>query len=266
MRTYTFNELKKIAKDQNYKSACLENSQGNRVYSFNPQKVDIIKHLGLIEKRLTAEIIPNGCYYVCMANNVPRQKDPDKYPILKGSKEAMSDPIVPIPYNPPTPEVLTWGEALKLHQELAQLREENKSQKTEIELLKAEIDEINTEALSDENTPSTVNNLTTFLKEQSPVITGALDEWFKIKNRALNIEEQKIKTNGINPPTTGQNNPQLKRVINITPGSKEHLTLIEHWYNKGNEERMNIELDKLQAHDPEQYQSVLTKLNLTESE
>lgn len=265
MKTYTFNELKKIAKDQEYKTASLENSQGDKITGYNQQgKSDLIKHLAAIEKRLSAEILPNGTYWVCMAHNIPRQKNPDKYAILKGNVLSET-PNTPAPmFHAPAPDVLTWGEALKLHSELAQLREENKTLKAENLNLQSENAELRETDLSEE-TPPAIEGIGAFLKEQAPVITSVLDEYFKTKNRALDIEEKKLNIPGAN--RTIENTPgteTLKRIVNITPGTPQHLAQIENFFNKGNEARLNEELDKLQAINGVLYNEVMQKLGLNE--
>lgn len=258
MKVYSIAQLKKIAKDQGYKTACLETSQGDKALGYNQQgKTDVLKQLQAIEKRLEAEILPNGNYYVCLAHNIPRQKNPDKYLIQKGENIPLTENTSVI-HSQPTPEVLTWSEALKLHQELAQLREENNTLKKEKTALELRISELENEELEEEGGPlPVVDSLGNFLKEQSPTILGALDKYFETKNRALDIEEKKI---GLIQSKA----PQARRTVKFEPGSPHHLTLIEHYYNKGMNDKLNEELDKLEAHSPEKYKEVMTKLNIAE--
>lgn len=260
MKTYTINELKKLTKEQGYKSAALENLQGERLLGFNTlRNADINAQFIKIENRLKNDIIPNGYYNLLLAINPKHQSNPDKFCIIKGSPEQNPAPIIyqqaPQILAEKTPEVLTWSEALKLHSELAQLREENKTLKAEIERLSYE-DEEETAGL---NEPSTALNLTSFLKEQAPTIIAMADRFFNLEEKKIDLKNKELDLKNLVKPQA----PAPKKII---AGSKEHLILIEMYYKNNNDSALNSELNKLEAANPELYAQVLERMNLAEQQ
>lgn len=254
MQTYTIQEVKKLIKEQDYKTAALENLQGDRLLGFNTLKTcDIHEQLNKIEKRIKSPTIPNGYLNICLAINPSHQKNPDKFIIVKGNLSEAA----PLPSQAPqqiiiekekSAEVLTWTEALKLHAELAALREENKALKDKIEAYE---DEEN-EALS-EGPPGENLNLLSFLKEQSPVFISMADRFFNLEEKKLDLESKKLDLQSLHKTKT-----QPKQ---ISPGSREHLILIETYFNNGNEEALNKELEKLEKVDKDLFNKVTERLN-----
>lgn len=267
MKTYTIPELKRIVKEQNYKTACLENAQGEKVWNFNAVKQDIFKHLDGIEKRMKAEITPDGVYFVCLANSVTKQKSPDRYPITKGNVSVemlkpMSEKNSVQIIHDKSHEVLTWKEALANAQELAELRAENASLKKQVIDLEAELNELP----ELEEQPGMMESGVSFLKEQAPVITSILDEYFKVKNRSLDIEEKKLGLNGHNKQTNGQQT-QKRKFKPLVTGSQEHVNYIMALSkNEANEDKLNVELDKLEAVNEELYKKVCEALGMSTEE
>ena len=254
MQTYTLQEIKKLIKEQDYKTAALENLQGERLHGFNTLKTcDINEQLNKIERRLKSPTIPNGYLNLCLAINPSHQKNPDKFIIVKGNLSEAA----PLPSQAPqqiiiekekSAEVLTWGEALKLHAELAALREENKALKDKIEAYEEEEEN---EGLSESVKDGA--NLLSFLKEQSPILLSIADRYFNLEEKKLEVETKRIDLKSLK-----KQKPTPKP---ITPGSREHLILIETYFNNGNEEALNKELIKLEAADIELFKKVTERLN-----
>jgi hypothetical protein len=254
MQTYTLAELKKLIKEQDYKTAALEDLQGTRLLGFNTLKTcDINEQLNKIEKRIKSVTIPNGYLNVCMAINPSHQRNPDKFIIVKGNLSEAA----PLPSQAPqqiiiekekSAEVLTWGEALKLHAELAALREENKALRDKIEIYEDEESENLSEAAPGNNI-----NLLSFLKEQSPVFISLADRYFNLEEKKIDLQKSKLDLQSLQ-----KTKAQPKQ---ITPGSREHLILIETYFNNGNEEALNKELAKLEACDKDLFNKVTERLN-----
>ncbi len=271
MKTYTFAKLKPITKTQGYITCALENTNGERILNFNPPKKNIVQALDLIEKRLNADIHPDGVYFVCLARSVHHQKNADRYPITKGNVDA-SKVLTPVINEKQTvqqnnQEVLTWSEAMKLHSELAELKSKVKYLELENSQLQAELDEIPQEGL---NEPK--ESVLSILKDNAPMFSTALDQWFKTRNRELDLEEKKVHL-GITtkkPTQNGNANPKRKapgqKIIRIEVGTPQHLQTMEHYLQGGEMEKLNAELDKLEKKDEELYNDFCTKHNLFEQE
>jgi len=258
MQTYTLTELKKLIKEQDYKTAALENLQGDRLLGFNNVKsCDINEQFNKIEKRIKSVTIPNGYLNICMAISPTHQKNPDKFLLVKGNlSEAAAIPSQPsqiIIEKERSAEVLTWNEALKLHSELAALREENKALIEKIERYEEEEEETLSEAPPGDNL-----NLLSFLKEQSPILITLADRYFNLEDKKLELKKTELDLKNLIKTKTAPKQ--------ITPGSREHLILIETYYNNDNEEALNKELEKLQIVDNDLYIKVVERLNKQNAE
>lgn len=254
MKVYTFTELKAIAKDQGYQTAALDNTNGERLLSFNTVKTkDVNQQLAAIEKRLKAEIFPDGFYNVLFALSPHKQKNADVYIIRKGKaeKESLNEPAPPptVIIEKKEPNVLSWEQALILHKELADLRAENQSLKEKIEDLETQLDEE-----PEQTSLSDSNSFGSLLKEHAPTLMAIADKFFSLEERKISVEEKKLDLRNANPFTK----QQPKQIV---IGSKEHLALIEMHYKNGNEEKMNNELNKLKDVNEDLYNSVCEKIN-----
>lgn len=274
MKTYKINDLKKIANEQGYKMAALENSEGQRILPFNQIKVPVAKHLDLIPTRLKSELNPDGIYYVLMAHNIQASKQPHRYPITKGKvsaeelslEEKNKMPLTPVQVISPVHEVLTYDKALEYQQKISdlqtrvnQLEFESNELHKQVEELEAELEE--NEGLQEEQ--SQPNNIVTFLKEAIPSITPLLDRHFDLQERKLNLEELKVNGSGKSSSGGVKKGTERREVI---PGSQEHLNVIEYYFEKEMDSEMNRELDKLERANPEMYLQVVQKLGLEEEE
>lgn len=277
IKTYTFPELKKIAKEQGYKMACLENQNGDRVQPYN--KYDktgkkLETQFSTIQNRLKSDIVPEGVYYVCFSQTITQSKNPDRYSIIKGDlkknpslleeKPTITNPKETVIVHTKAEEVLSWDAALALHKEIselksdnARLKAENEQLMAEIESLESEIDEEN-EGLQENKTSDVVG----FLKETLPSLTGLLQEHFNVRNKELELmqEGKYIKQQTVSKPES------KKRVIKpqIQIGSQEHLNLIEEFFTNGNEPMLNLHLDMLEKANPELYRAVCERLGIVE--
>jgi len=95
--------------------------------------------------------------------------------------------------------------------------------------------------------------LLSFLKEQSPVFISLADRYFNLEEKKIDLAAKKLDLTSLQKTKT-----QPKT---ITPGSREHLILIETYFNNGNEAALNKELEKLEAADKELFNKVTERLN-----
>lgn len=262
IKTYSFTDLRSIAKDQKYKLACLENSEGIRKKPFNNVKKSILVQLSEIQNRLKNDIFSDGIYYVCMASNINASRDPDRYAVKKGKANIEVVPKITLtPALNESPKeienVLSYESALKYQQEISDLKFEIEKLKMLNLDLSKQLDEQESLEEEEESGKGILSGMS-FLKEQLPALIPYLDKHFELQEKKLDLEKLKITKTNSKPI-----NPQR---IQIKIGSQEHLNLIENLYTSNNEERLNKELDKLQAFDSELYKNVCKQLQLEEEE
>lgn len=271
MKTYKITDLKRLAAEQGYKLAALENSQGVRILPFNQIKKSITLQLDKIPIRLKSELQDDGVYWVLMAHSINTAKNPDRYPIVKGKvnpedlKEAEKKtmPLTPtVEIVTKSQEVLTWDAALEMQKKMSALEIENAILKDKVNKLEIEIEEYESDdeqgALNEQ--PSTSQNIFKFLGESITGLTPVLDRYFDLQERKLKLEELRV-----------QQKPSVKRPVKqgikpIVAGTQEHLNLIEHYFNQNNDEKLFAELDKLEEVNPELYKAVCEKLQIEEEE
>jgi len=258
MKHYTPTEIKAAVKQQNYKTAALENNKGERIQNFNSTKTsNINKHLDLIHKRLQSEIFDDGIYYILMATSIVNQKKPDRYPIIKGkfNQSMLNDngQNAPIIVQSPTQEVLSWEAALSYQNKISELTSEVHRLKLELNnantlLEEYEEEEEEKKGLSD---TTTTGSLMEYLKEIVPSILPMADRYFDIEEKKLNLQRQRH---------TPKDKPQ--NIKPIITGSFQHLSLIEQYYNAGHDDKLSKELDKLEEFNTDLYKQVCAKFGI----
>jgi len=271
MKTYTFADLKRICPQQGYKLACLESLQGDRLQPNNNIKFKIDKQLGLLESRLKSELYQDGYYYIGLAQTMTKARTPDKYLIYRGKG---TPPALEENFNTPKiidrniiqtvhADVLTYESALKMQQEISDLKSANKMLELENEFLQAEIEDLKSENLEEVSnaTPNdTMSNIKTFMSETMPTITGIMDKYFEQQDKKLNLEEKKLNLQKTNQ---SKSNP-IKRSL-IIPASPEHIALITHLHKADTPESLNKlekELDKLELANRDLYLKICTDLGI----
>jgi hypothetical protein len=265
IKTYKWPDLKRIAASQGYKLAALESPRGEKIASFNQLKVKINTHLDKLQTRMSGEIFPDGVYTVLMAQAINKSATPDRYPIVKGkvSPEAIAETVRNIPLTPAIvyerpPDVLTYDKALEYVQTISDLKNQLTIAEMEITALKKEIAELESEQEEALSEGPTLGGLQSFIKEGLPSLMPALDRYFDIEEKKLNLEEMKLQKNPAEKKSSGT------KKVEIVPGTQEQLDLIEYYFKADNEVKLNQELDKLEEVNPELYSQVLSRLGLSE--
>jgi uncharacterized small protein (DUF1192 family) len=268
MKTYTIPQLKALAGKQGYKMAALEDSNGIRILPFNQaHKVTIAKHLEKIPQRLDSEIRQDGVYYVLMAHNIQGSKTPDRYPIVKGKvePEVLAEvekralPLTRAEIVNQEPSVRGWDAALADKEKIAMLSSELERVKAELNTATAKIEELEAELeeepeqLSEQQANPTVS----FLKEQVPALLPILDRYFDLQEKKIGLEERRL--NGAARSAPAARKPGSRPLV---PGSAAHLQVIRMYFNSGNDDKMNAELDKLEEANPEVYAQIIAELGL----
>ena len=257
MKTYSIVQLKKLSKEQGYKFAALENSQGKRLQSFNTMNVKIDTQLQTISNRLASEIYEDGIYTILLCRTIHTRQDPDRYQVVKGVLKKEEIPIsAPIVLEQKAAEVLTWEGALKMQQEISNLKSEVQTLKFENNLLQSELDNIeDSEGLAEgeQKTADLKSGAQTFLSETIPQFLPLLDRFFDMEEKKLNLRQLEIQS---------KRKPQQAQRKPIQIGSQDHLNIIEHYYNTDQDDKLSAELDKLEQKAPDIYLQVCKKLNI----
>jgi hypothetical protein len=196
MKVYTFGEIKDLITQQGYKYVALFDYGGRQIIPYNAHKMKAGDRLREIETRLLSAGLLDG-YYLIKCKNAIQAKITDDYLLHKGEKLSENETPAPMIMEKPVfqPEVLTYDGALKLQIELERLKLENGSLKREIENLKNDLSEMESEnLLSEESTPKTelLENAKTFLSEAMGFVAPLLDKHFDLKEKALAIRALEI--------------------------------------------------------------------------
>lgn len=274
MKTYTFDDLKKIAREQGYKLAALENMNGEKIVSFNKINKPIEDHLKIIQTRLKSDIHPSGVYNVCLSHSISKNRTPDRYAVTKGnvSAELLEEienkniPVSPVIVEK-NPDVLTWDSAIQMNKTIAeqaarisQLEFENSALQLRVEELEIELEEEGeglTEGTQGQGTIGAVKDLITNL-------TPGLDKWLEIEKEKLELRKMEVLLKHQGRPSGTRTKPKIKEIV---PGSQEHLKLIQMLAGMDDEisgAKLDKELDKLQAANPALYEQVCNELGLFE--
>lgn len=270
MKPYTFAQLKTLVKDQGYKMAALTNQQGEKIVPFNTYKktaTNLDAQFQTIQTRLKSDKYPDGVYFVLLTYNIRESGNPHSYPITKGrvSAEELIETEKKITSSPVTiiekaNSVLSWESAVQMNKQIAEL----KAQITQLTFENAQhqktINEMQTQEPEGLSEAEPTNNILKFLSEAMPTFTPLADRFFDLENRKLDLKQMQLQK---------KNSPPAKQAAErkpITVGSQEHMTIIEHYFNKDDDDKLNDELDKLEAFDKDLYKQVIDKLGMNDQE
>jgi len=262
MKNYKWPEIGKIAKEQGYKLAALENLNGEKITSFNQIKTPIDKHLRTLETRLKSDIHPDGVYNVLLAHSISKSRTPDRYPVVKGNLthdqlseiEKKSMPLTPVIVQPEAERVLTWDSALQMQQTISTQAARIQQLEFENAQLADQLDDAIAE-LSNLQETQKPNDTVSFLKETLPSLLPAIDRYFDLEEKKLSIAQGQ-------PTKTQTRQTQGRKPAVFTPGSPNHLVFIEYLYRQNKEDKLNYELDRLEEANPDLYNTVCEKLGI----
>lgn len=265
LKEYSPKELEELSK--NYQLVSVQDSNGKKIIPWTPSSKTIKQHLADCFKRLQMEINPDGFYFFCFAQNRRATVDNfDKYLYKKGNPKAETIHQALNENKNQTQtnnDVLSFTSALgyitkiaELTSEVNTLKAENQRLKDENAVLDAECEEME-KGLSENGKSDTM----TFLKDAQPGILSALDRYFELQDRKLNIQEKTIGKGSLKKVII-----KRKPVQNFEIGSDEHLEYIRKLYTDKQLEIMDKEIDKLEGTHPEQYELICKELNLFEDE
>jgi len=128
---------------------------------------------------------PAGTYIV--QGRTSPQARPTSVPVTKeGEGGQMAGPVV----MERSPEVLSYGQALKMQEEIANLRAENARLLALVESLEADIEEMQT--MADDAEPTPTSPIVEQLAGMAAVLPAIVDRYFENQKEARELERQKL--------------------------------------------------------------------------
>jgi hypothetical protein len=279
MEVYKFDDaLIKRLKDQGVRFIDLHNAQGEKLVPRNQNFKQLTAKISEVKTRLKS--LPDGVYTLGAYYNANPQIKGDKFYIGKGNyknavlAEAASEVIQPPAKRATRTEesvnVLSYGEALKNIQEIAQLKatverleSENAALRTENLELREELAEIDDGGNSDSIT-SLAEGFKSIFSPIAPLLPTLADEYFKLQHRKLTLEEAKqfaaFKKQGLvngNGYTGGRIQKAAQR-IPAQPAAPATLPDVNNeaelnkfcdWLDTLNDEQFNAQMDAVQQAD-----------------
>jgi len=241
--------LKRLIDEIGYKHIALESQEGERIVTYNPAKTKIINKWDEIRKRLMAQ--PDGFYKILATTALGGKAKPDIYIIQKGNppkenlqedKTPKQEIIVKSKTESQREEVLSLPEALKRIEELSTLRVENVNLKEKVKELEEYVSELETDLEEAESKPldenNGTNNLASWAEKTLPSVTPFIDEYFKMQNRKMDLQEKMLSRKEKKPPIVIKTN---RRRVN----QQEELSFMNMDLN--NEEQLNQLFDEMDA-------------------
>jgi hypothetical protein len=128
---------------------------------------------------------PAGTYIV--QGRTSPQARPTSVPVVKdGEGPQMAGPVV----MERSPEVLSYSQALKMQEEIANLRAENARLLNLVESLESDIEEMQT--MADDAEPAAANPMMEQLAGMAAVLPALVDRYFENQKEARELERQKL--------------------------------------------------------------------------
>jgi len=191
-RVIKFENLKKIAKENNYNHVCLISPEGVKMVNFNPanNKITFDQNIVKIERKLKSDIYSPGKYKILLCERISRGMEPDEFYIYKGTQLNENTPtttttqpqVIIRETAQPFERALTFEKAIELNGELANLRAERLYLLQQITELQETVNELEQE-LENSNLSEgpQQNTFVDTLKEYAPSIMAYLDKSLQIK-------------------------------------------------------------------------------------
>jgi len=253
-----FSELDKILKENKIKYISLWDSEGKIIFTQNATPAGMLTRKKEIYDFLASALAQPGYYTIKLKNN-PQKQGASTDIIYTKIEPGLAEGKSPLHDHAYT-NFLSYERALELEKKLAGLEYEVKSKDLEIEKLKKEILELQEENqdLSEdlERKPETPQTQPTGLTEGAPVvlpgkdlwgisphiptIMGAVDAWFKLKEKELDLKARQNSPEGNRQQSANPDEPKQiteAEAINLTAQTLEYL-------KKSNPEILNQLIDK----------------------
>jgi hypothetical protein len=279
--------FKTMMKETGYKHLAMEDPQGSRIVSYNQPKTKIETKFEEIRKRLN--VLPDGIYKILAQYNYGSKSAPDIFLIKKGNavlsedNETVKNNTIQVKQQSKQEKeydnVMSLPEALKRIEELAKLnveveslRDKVKTQAEYISELEADLDEVENAdpALSEGTNP---NSAMAWAEKTLPTITPFLEEYFKVKNRSLDIQEKRLnQAKEKKKPiivSTGKNrrpNSQQKSFMEINMNDDKELDDLFNKMEALNDEQFDNVFSVIERDRPELADLIAEEFGMNEEE
>lgn len=201
VKSYTWEEFLTLQKKQKHSHVGLYNLDGSRVVAYNPNSKPVAPKLEEIKLALDNPTLADGVYLIkAKASLSPKSIEFD-YPIIKGNPDTATVKSLNENGNANDmktegfePNVTSYSKVLELNIELERLKIENQTLAKENAELTELLDQFEHDDLGDEDEPNDfLSNAGTFLESLMPMVSPIVDKHYELKERLINLEEQKLK-------------------------------------------------------------------------
>lgn len=261
-----------------FKSISLFDNEGNRLIQFNNSKVLIKDKVKEVQQRL--KIAPNGIYKLLAQFNYSNRTTPQIYYLNKGNvpEHNLSEQITITPQKlntvskeeKTTQNVVSLDSALTRIEELSKLRAENEVLKQRVIDLEKTVQELENEL---EEEPETMGEQNTdafgsWIEKIAPSLVPLADEYFKVQNRKLRLEEFKIMNNPNRVKTSKRQRPKQQSANNVYPdiNNENQLNNFFDFLETLNEPEFNAICEDTEKNYPELYELIQTEFFEEEEE
>jgi len=243
---------------QGFKAFSLSDLEGNRLITYNTTKIKPENKVKEIIQRMA--IAPDGVYKLQAQFGYSQRTKPETYYLKKGNvdtsflNEQPLQPPVQISNNRPNKNeqkeqnVLSLDSALSRIEELSKLRAENEVLKERCKQLEIQNAELNAELDAEpenlqENSQDKIGN---WLENIMPTLSPLADEYFKLQNRKLQLDEYKT-TNYF----AKQNNQQQRRKVVVKQQQEQN-----NYPDINNPDDLNGYFEELDKLGDEQFEQI----------
>lgn len=260
-----------LAKNEGYNFICLIDPIGKKLINFNPvsKKISFEENYQKIVNKLSSPVTSPGRYTVLLSEKTGRGCNIDEYVVIKEFNNNHTDYNMPQPQAPfiihnDVPKVesaLSFDSALTLNRENAELKAERMYLLNQIQVLQDQVKELEAELSELESKPlSEGNTFTNTLTELAPSLLGSLGKFLEIQERKVALAERSPASSG---PSADKKIYTGKVIRVMKTGSADHLQKIDELVLAENYEALSIELDKVRQINPDLYQELCNKYQMT---
>ena len=210
--TYSIDEFEEIQKSQKHPYVGLFNLDNSKLVAFNAHGKETKEKVAEISRALDSPSLTDGLYIIRAKNSLSKNMGNFDYPVIVGNPDQDTLSEAPNEFNSGNVPVTSYQEALKSANRITELEFEVKRLTTEnTELSEALKESVETnEALQKElgsedelldEAPHWTSNLTEWGQNIVEMLSPALEKHLELREKKLNIEQQKVDWRVQNPKT-----------------------------------------------------------------
>lgn len=249
--------------EKGYKSFSLADNDGNGILPMNQSTVSPLNKTKEIINRF--KTLPDGLYVLTCSHTFARNYKKDSY-ILKKGNQNLSE-LKPIQINVPEQKnksekmaenLLSIDEAFKNIKENATLTAENEVLRTRVKDLEVKLSELENEfdekEMSEGEEPNKVGH---WLQTIMPTLSPLADEFFKMQNRKISLEEKKL--NYRNPVQKPLRKSQQKKMQYPDINNEQELNSFFDYLEKLSDSDFEKVLVYISTDNPDLHELIFTE-------